>query len=102
MNSARDVVAQKTKGVSLFDAWAALKNALDDEAFTSLPGKLPELEARLDAAVGWHAKQLADEKLRLKALASSFFLPAKDLTVSENLSALRPTSENGGSARPCG
>ena len=82
MNSARNVVAQKTKGVPLFDAWAALKDALDDETFTSLPGKLPDLEARLDAALGWHVKQLADEKLRLKALASRFFLPAEDLTVS--------------------
>ena len=82
VNSARDVVAQKTKGVPLFDAWAALKDALDEETFTSLPGKLPDLEARLDAALGWHVKQLADEKLRLKALASRFFLPAEDLTVS--------------------
>ena len=81
-NSARDVVAQKTKGVPFFDAGAALDNALDDEAFTSLPGKLPDLESRLDAALGWHVKQLADEKLRLKALASRFFLPAEDLTVS--------------------
>ena len=82
VNSARDVVAQKISGVPLFDAWAALKNALDNEAFSSLPSKLPELEARLDVALGWHAKQFADEKLRLKALASRFFLPAEDLTVS--------------------
>ncbi len=83
VNSARDVVAKKAKGVPLFEAWAALKNAPDDEAFSSLPSELPELEARLEVALGWHAKQLADEKLRLKALASRFFLPADDLTMSE-------------------
>ena len=82
VNSARDVAVQKTKGVPLFAAWIALKKALADEAFTSLPVQLSGFEARLDDALSWHAKQLADEKLRLKALASRFFIPPEDLSVS--------------------
>ena len=83
VNSARDIVEKKTGGVALFAAWAALKNAPDDDAFSSLPKRLADFETKLDAALGWHGKQLVDEKLRLKALASRFFLPADDLTVSE-------------------
>ena len=82
VNSARDIVAKKTKGVPLFSAWAALKGALDDEVFANLGDKLPEFEGKLDTALDWHAKQLADEKLRLKALASRFFLPPEDLTLA--------------------
>ena len=82
VNSARDVVAQKTNGVSAFAAWAALKSALDNGIFSSLADKLQEFEASLDTALVWNAKQLADEKLRLKALASRFFLPPEDLTLS--------------------
>ena len=37
----------------------------------------------MEDALEWHAKQLADDKLRLKALASRFFLPAGELTASE-------------------
>ena len=83
VNSARDIVEKKTGGVALFAAWVALKNAPDDDAFSSLPKRLADFETKLDAALGWHGKQLVDEKLRLKALASRFFLPADDLTVSE-------------------
>ena len=81
VSSAREVVALKTKGIPLFAAWAALKNALDDEAFASLADGLAEFEARLETALDWHAKQLADEKLRLKALASRFFIPPENLAL---------------------
>ena len=81
VNSAREIAALKTRGVPLFAAWAALKNALDDEAFASLADRLAEFEAQLETALDWHAKQLADEKLRLKALASRFFIPPEDLAL---------------------
>lgn len=83
VNSARDIVEKKTDGVLLFEAGAILEKASADKTFCSLPKRLPEFEAKLDVALGWHDKQLADEKLRLKALASRFFLPADDLTPSE-------------------
>ena len=82
VNSARDIVAQKTKGVPAFAAWAALRSALDSKVVSGLTDQLREFEVRLDTALDWHAKQLADDKLRLKALASRFFLPPEDLTLS--------------------
>ena len=83
VNSARDIVEKKTKGVAVFAAWAALKNASEDDSFTSLFDRVADLEAKLETSLKWHAKQLADDKLRLKALASRFFLPSDELTVSE-------------------
>ena len=83
VNSARDIVEKKTEGMALFAAWAALKNAPDDDSFTNLSDRLADLEAKLEGALEWHAKQLADDKLRLKALASRFFLPSGKLTISE-------------------
>ena len=82
VNSARDVIEQKTKGIPLFAAWAALKTASNDQAFNRLRSELTNFEAKLEAALAWHANQLADEKLRLKALASRFFLPPDELTTS--------------------
>ncbi len=84
VNSARDIVRKKTEGVALFTAWTALKNAPDDDAFSRLPGRLVDFEKKLEDALEWHAKQLVDERLRLKALASRFFLPADELTGSES------------------
>ena len=83
VNTARDIVGKKTEGVVLFAAWAALKNAPDDDAFKGLHDGLVDFEAKLDVALEWHAKQLVDDKLRLKALASRFFLPADELSMSE-------------------
>ena len=82
VNGARDIVEKKTKGVPTFAAWAALKSALDDRVISGLTDKLSKFEVRLDTALDWHTKQLADEKLRLKALAARFFLPPEDLTLS--------------------
>lgn len=83
VNTARDVVEKKTNGVQLFAAWAALRKAHSDESFRILSTSLPDFEARLHAALDWNAKQLADERLRLKALASRFFVPTEDLKMAE-------------------
>lgn len=83
VNTARDVVEKKTNGVPLFAAWAALRKAYSDESFRSLSASLPDYEAKLHAALDWNAKQLADERLRLKALASRFFVPTEDLKMAE-------------------
>ncbi len=83
VNSARDIVEKKTQGIPLFAAWAALRKAHSDESLNNLLARLPELEAKLNAALDWNAKQIADEKLRLKALASRFFVPAEELTTEE-------------------
>ncbi len=82
VNSARSVIEQKTEGVPLFAAWAALKTAPDNQAFNKLRSQLPEFETKLDEALAWHTRQTADEKLRLKALASRFFLPPDELSSS--------------------
>ena len=76
VNSARDVVARKTKGVPLFAAWKALKDALSDETFACLPALLSEFEVRLNAALSWHAKQLAEKKIATKGVGVTFLCSA--------------------------
>ena len=80
VGKARATVSQGTKGIALFEAWAALKTAKDDAAFASLPGAIDEARERLDRALSWHAKQNADQKFRLKALAAQFFVPPHEHT----------------------
>ena len=75
VGAARAIVSQGAKGIALFDAWAALKTARDDATLESLPRAIAETRARLDRALSWHAKENADRKFRLKALAAKFFVP---------------------------
>ena len=75
VGTARAIVNQGTKGIALFEAWVALKAAKDDGTFASLPVAIAEARTRLDRALSWHAKQNADQKFRLKALAAQFFVP---------------------------
>ena len=79
---ARAIVNQGTKGIGLFEAWAALKAAKDEPAFVSFPGAIEDARAKLDRALSWHAKQNADQKFRLKALAAQFFVPPHEHSVS--------------------
>ena len=74
VGTARVIVNQGTKSIALLDAWAALKEAKDDAAFASMPKAIDVARTRLDRALSWHAKQNADQKFRLKALASQFFV----------------------------
>lgn len=78
VGAARATVNQGTKGTALFEAWSALRVAKDDAAFSSLPGAVDEARTRLDRALSWHAKQNADQKFRLKALAAQFFVPSHE------------------------
>lgn len=71
---ARGILQQNVKGISVFDAWAALKTASSDSAFHSLPATLLEAKARIAEAILWDKRQNEDTKLRLKALASHFFV----------------------------
>jgi len=73
VNTARVYVGEGTKGVPLFKSWVALKNARDD-SFSSIDDALNEADVALAKALKWHAKQESDNKLRLKALASKFFV----------------------------
>jgi hypothetical protein len=75
VGTARATVNQGTKGIPLFEAWAELKAAKEDAAFASLPGAINETRKKIDRALSWHAKQNADQKFRLKALAAQFFVP---------------------------
>jgi hypothetical protein len=76
--TARGVVSQGPKAIPLFQQWKALTDAASDNNFAKLPSALAT--AKLDLAKGleWHARQTADDKLRLKALASQTFVPAKE------------------------
>ena len=83
VSKARVYVGDGTKGVPLFKSWGALKKAGDD-GFSSIDGELKGARASLMKALVWHTKQESDKKLRLKALASKFFV-TEDL-LSKNAS----------------
>jgi hypothetical protein len=74
VSTARGILQQGVKGISAFDAWAALKAAHTDKTFQKLPAALAEAKTKLDDAIAWDKRQAADSKLRLKALASQFFV----------------------------
>ena len=73
--AARMIVNQGTKGILLFDAWTALKEASEDTSWTKLPDAIARARVRLNSALEWHTMQVADEKFRLKALAARYFVP---------------------------
>ena len=75
VNSARAIANQHTRTIQLFEAWAALKEAKDDPVFTDLPEIMDAARKKLTQALLWHARQNADHKFRLKALAAQFFVP---------------------------
>ncbi|WOJ88338.1 hypothetical protein RZS28_10855 [Methylocapsa polymorpha] len=74
VNSARGILQQNVKGITSFDAWAALKTAHTDSVFQNLPAAIVEAKAILPEAIAWDKRQAEDSKLRLKALASQFFV----------------------------
>jgi hypothetical protein len=73
---ARGILQQGVKGIAVFDAWAALKAAHFDAAFQKLPIVLADAKTKLEEAIAWDKRQTEDAKLRLKALASRFFVPS--------------------------
>lgn len=81
VGKALGIVGQGPKGIDRFRAWTALKQAMDDRAFASLPRAVQRAHARLDSALAWHAKQRADRKFRLKALAAQYFVPPHEHSV---------------------
>lgn len=76
VNSARAILGDSSKGVEVFSAWKALANAPEDKHFQALPDLIDSSRVRLAEAVAWDKRQAEDKKLRLKALASSYFDPA--------------------------
>jgi len=67
-------VSEGHKGVGLFSAWAVLKQA-EGAGFSDIQKPLKDAREKLLASLNWHEQQQVDEKLRLKALASEFFVP---------------------------
>lgn len=78
--TARAVANQGTNGIAAFEAWAALKEAAEHTPFAKLPGTIETTRAKLDKALQWHVRQLADTKFRLKALAAQSFVPPHEHT----------------------
>ena len=74
VSAARGILQQGTKGITAFEAWAALKAAHTDAAYQNLPALLTDTRKRLQEAIAWDKRQSEDIKLRLKALASRFFV----------------------------
>ena len=78
VGAARAVLNQGIDGVDVFQSWAALKGAADDNKFQNLPEKVGAAQDDLAEALKWHQRQLDDQKLRLKALAAQYFIPPCD------------------------
>ena len=79
VNTARVYLSEGTKGISLFKSFAALKKAGDEGLKAVIDQALTDAGTSLTEALEWHAKQENDKKLRLKALASKFFIPESAL-----------------------
>jgi len=79
VNKARFILGSGKKDIEFFEAMGALENAAEDNDFKSIEKMLINAEADLEVALEWHFKQQNDEKLRLKAIASKFFIPVKSL-----------------------
>lgn len=80
VQTARHYLSEGTKGVPLFQSWGALKDAADNLWPETITEALAKAEGALDQALAWHEKQSRDEKLRLKALASKFFVAEDELS----------------------
>ncbi len=76
VSSARGILTQGLKTIPLFQAWKALSEAPNDPALKKLSSVLATAKVDLQKGLDWHARQAADHKLRLKALAAQSFIPA--------------------------
>jgi len=81
VSTARVHMEEGHKGLPLFAALGALKKA-NKEGFSNIESLMVEAEASLAKAVEWHLKQESDHRLRLKALASKFYVPIEDVSVA--------------------
>lgn len=79
VGAVRYAVNQQGKGIELFSVWKSLTEMENDDAFSKLPDALNEIDQRLQEALAWHDRQQKDEKLRLKALASRYFIKPTEL-----------------------
>jgi hypothetical protein len=76
VGTARGVLQQNVKGITLFEAWAALKSAHADSRFSALSGILTGAQSQIAQAIAWDKRQAEDSRLRLKALAAEYFIAA--------------------------
>jgi hypothetical protein len=75
VSAARAITNQGAKGIAVFDAWTALKEANEHQPFAGLPAQIETVRSKLDRALAWHIRQVADTRFRLKALAAKSFVP---------------------------
>lgn len=73
VKQARDDIDEGPKGLPFFNVLTALEKAYS-EVFSEIETAIVESEFSLDRALEWHSKQESDHRLRLKALASKFFI----------------------------
>lgn len=74
VQSARAIARLGVGGIAQFEAWTALKDALNDEKFMSLSSAIDVAKVNIEESVYWHKRQTEDRRLRLKALAARYFL----------------------------
>jgi AAA domain len=78
VGNARAILNLGVKTIPEFQAWAALKAAKDGEQFTSVPDLVSSAKSELEAALLWHKRQGEDQRLRLKALAASYYVTPEE------------------------
>ncbi len=76
VSTARGVLQQNVKGITLFEGWAALKAAHADSRFAALSQILTSAQTQIGQAIAWDKRQGEDSRLRLKALAAQYFVRA--------------------------
>jgi hypothetical protein len=76
VSAARGVLQQNVKGITLFEAWGALKAAHADSRFSLLSRVLSAAQSKIAQAIAWDKRQGEDSRLRLKALAAEYFVAA--------------------------
>lgn len=81
VSKARIHIEEGFKGLPLLTALGALKKAHKD-GFSEVETLIAGAEASLAKALEWHSKQQSDQRLRLKALASKFYIPVEDMSVA--------------------
>jgi len=77
--SARAILG-KDEGHLSVRGLGGLRAATEDTQFKKLPDALTSSKEALSAALVWHRRQIADQKFRLKALASQYYVvPSGDV-----------------------
>ncbi len=73
VDTARGILQNAMAGIPLFESWTALAKAPESDTFHTVQNAIESARERLSEAEKWNKRQQDDQRLRLKALAATFF-----------------------------